>query len=470
MKAFTKTLYILLTIIFGISVTSCDDYLGILPKGAKIPTTLADFEALLRDESWCHKVDVTQANLLLNDRFITSFYQSYYPYWAANYNWDESADRITLNKSDETSYNYSYSSISTCNLIIENCPTATECTDKERNQLTAQAKVIKAMNYFNLINLYADTYEASNAASKPGVPYITSASISAPYQQLTVKEIYDHMLTDVNDAVQYLPDTSATALHPNKGTAYAFLARCYLQMSDYTNALTFAEKALAVNKQLFDWNAFYNLNKLKIENPSSYNTSTSPMNYSFVENYDFRHGGTTYSSRENSVTTERAARFEQGDAQFASRWKKITVGSDTYYKSILLGYYNYGGITTTEVYLIKAECMARAGKVQEALDLVNAVRIKRILPAYYVPATAGNATDALKLIIKTKSNALVMTLMPFADARRWNKETAFQQTFSKVVNGQTVTLLPGSHLWTMPFPKSAIENHGNGTLTQNVSK
>ena len=31
-------------------LTSCNDYLDIVPKGNKIPTTLADFEALLRDE------------------------------------------------------------------------------------------------------------------------------------------------------------------------------------------------------------------------------------------------------------------------------------------------------------------------------------------------------------------------------------------------------------------------------------
>lgn len=31
-------------------LSSCNDYLNIAPKGNKIPTTLADFEALLRDE------------------------------------------------------------------------------------------------------------------------------------------------------------------------------------------------------------------------------------------------------------------------------------------------------------------------------------------------------------------------------------------------------------------------------------
>lgn len=30
--------------------SSCNDYLNIAPKGNKIPTTLADFEALLRDQ------------------------------------------------------------------------------------------------------------------------------------------------------------------------------------------------------------------------------------------------------------------------------------------------------------------------------------------------------------------------------------------------------------------------------------
>ena len=37
-------------LVCGLVFSSCNDYLDIVPKGNKIPSTLADYEALLRDE------------------------------------------------------------------------------------------------------------------------------------------------------------------------------------------------------------------------------------------------------------------------------------------------------------------------------------------------------------------------------------------------------------------------------------
>lgn len=56
---------------------------------------------------------------------------------------------------------------------------------------------------------------------------------------------------------------------------------------------------------------------------------------------------------------ERAERFEEGDTRFLARWKQYSENQDIYYKGMCNGYFNYGGLTTTEAYLIKAECQAR---------------------------------------------------------------------------------------------------------------
>ena len=48
-----KIQYILVSIsllITGALFSSCNDFLDILPKGEKIPTTLADFDAFIRNE------------------------------------------------------------------------------------------------------------------------------------------------------------------------------------------------------------------------------------------------------------------------------------------------------------------------------------------------------------------------------------------------------------------------------------
>lgn len=453
-----------------ISFSGCKKFLEIVPKGVKIPTTLADYEAMIRDEYGNQRTTITQAILLLNDKFETTANLNYYPLYSANYFWNEQADRVALNNSDETTYYNAYTAISTSNLLIEHVKEATEGSDADKAQLIAQAKVLRALNYYVLANYYADTYEEANAASKLSVPLILSADINAPYKQVSIKDLYSFMLKDIDEAIPDLRATSATVLHPNLGAAHALKARIFLTMSKYQDALNAANEALKYNDKLFDWTQFYAAYKTQIEQPDVYNNAPSPMGFDFVENYYFRHGSSYTSGRESALRTDRATRFEAGDARFKSRWKLRTVAADTYFTSITIGFYNYGGLTTTEIYLIKAECQARLNDVPGAMTTLNAVRVKRIFPANYMALSASNTKDAVKLIQRTKGNELINSITTFADVRRLNKDLDYATTLSKTENGQSLSLSPSSHLWTMPFPYGAIKNPGNGTLTQNVAK
>lgn len=454
-------------------LTSCDSYLDIVPKGKRIPTSLSDFEAMLRAEYTIGQTPMTQSYYLLNDYYLSKQDIGSDTYQRANYMWDETADRVTLNNSDESAYYYLYGAISSCNLIIENVPSATDCTDEERNEVMAYAKVIRALCYFNLVNYYADTYESATANEKLGVPYITSADIDAAYTQPSIQTVYDNIIADVQDALNNgLPAEGMTIIHPNRGAAYALLARIYLQMQDYDNALSYADKALAENSELYDWNTFYDTYAAEIENPESYTSHPTPSDYSYVENYYFRcgYGSPNYSTRLMSMPVERGARFEDGDARFLSSWKLRTVNQDTYYYGTLSGYYNQGGLTTAEAYLIKAECQARNGNLSEAMQTLDKVRKTRLRPDKYTASTASTLAEAIEKIRRTKDNELIFSIVPFADARRFNAEGTYARTLTKEYEGKTYTLSPTSHLWTMPFPAGATQNPGNGTITQNVEK
>lgn len=456
-------------------LSSCTDYLNIAPKGNKIPTTLADFEALLRDQYTISRTPVTNALYLLNDVYLTNSQVNTPSLSQANYMWDESADRIMLNNADEGTYYVLYGAISSCNLIVENVPTATEATDAERNEVIAYAKVIRALCYDVLVNYYADTYDASTAAEKRSVPLITSADIDAPYTQVSIQAMYDFIIQDVKEAIEMgLPAQSMTAIHPNLGAGYALLARVYLQMQNYSEALRYADLALAQNDQLYDWNTFYEEHKATIEDPDNYDKIATPIQYDYVENYYLRLGEqSVYDSYEKDIPVERAERFEEGDARFLSRWKLKTDNNDTYYKALESGYFNHGGLTTCEVYLIKAECEARLAQgndYSEAMNTLNAVRITRIRPEVYRPAVASTLEEALSQIRRTKDNELIFSIVPFADARRYNQEGTYAHTLTKTYEGKEYTLSPTSHLWTMPFPAGALNNPGNGTIEQNVTK
>lgn len=152
------------------------------------------------------------------------------------------------------------------------------------------------------------------------------------------------------------------------------------------------------------------------------------------------------------------------------RWKYYDAGNEQYYRGMIRGQMNYEGMTTVEVYLIQAECLARQGKVAEAMEMLNKVRQTRILPEVYQPLTATTEAEAMPLIIRTKQNEMIMTSVPFCDARRLNAEGKYPVTLTKQVEGVERTLSPESHLWTFPIPLGAIGNSGNGTIHQNVGK
>jgi starch-binding outer membrane protein, SusD/RagB family len=464
---FTINIVLLLLVV---ALGSCKKYLDVVPKGSKIPTTLADFEALVRDEYQNHRAPVTQAVLLLNDRWESQANLNYYALWKPNYMWDESVNRINLNISDESVYYTAYGAISTFNLILQYAPAATDASDADKSTLMAQAKLGRAMHYFILANYYADTYEASNAASKLSVPLIEGADIDAPHKQVTIQEMYDYIINNVTEAIPDLPVKGATIVHGTKGAAYAFLARVYLQMSDYDKALSYANQALTQNDKLFDYNAYYQQYKAQIDQPNNYPSLPTPRGYDYIENYIMMHGEVIYSKREWNLRVDRAARFETGDASLLSRWKSRLVGAETYYYAITSGRFNEGGITTTEVYLIKAECLARKNDLTGAMDALNAVRVKRILPANYTALTAGSTAAAIDFIRRTKENETLFNIVAFGDMRRFNKDPLYQKTFTKTESGLTVSLKPASPMWTMPIPLGAIKNPGNGTIQQNVNQ
>lgn len=457
--------------------SSCNDFLGILPKGEKIPTTLADYEAFIRNGS-NHRCGFSQAMYLMNDFYISTNTLNTLSLDVINYNWMEDEDRIRENDSDEEAYYYSYSNIFYWNLMIRDVPEATECTEEERQELVAQAKVLRAMDYFNLLNYYADPYEESTAAEKLSVPLIISPDMGAASGQVTIDSLYEFILTDLTEALPYLPEESETVLHPTLGAGYAMLARVYLTMENYEDALTYAGLALEQNNALYDWRQYYEENREQLEDPEDYSTSCPAVGLDNVENYLFRYGTNNQinfgqSGSTNSLTTWRAAQFEEGDARFASKWKWRYMSPDTIYFGIRNDRFNGGGLSTPEMYYIQAECIARQGgqdNIDEAMDILNIVRQQRIFADDYQPLTATSVEEAVQLIIRDKANEYIQTPIPFWDARRLNLHPEYATTRTKTYNGQTLTLTPDSHLWTMPFPLGATSNPGNGTLQQNVER
>lgn len=462
----------------------CTEYLNEIPKGQAIPVTWNDFNNFLKNEYFDgYNSEMGQVYVLMNDVYRTPT-QLNTKLTSANYNWDESINRADENTSDYFLYTNNYSGVFYANLIIEEADKMTECTEEQRLMIKAQAHMLRAMFYFHVANYHADQYSAATV-DKPSIPLVTSSSVEAPSPQVTIGELYDFILDDLHASLEHLPLVGETYHHPTKVAGYGMLARVYLSMSDYENALKYADMALGMNDALFDWIAYYEADAARYAEPapgfpsSSYSTQCKPMAKTNPENYIFRYGSANdwsgISGKSMGIPLHRAARFEEGDARLRTHWKRryyANTNEDLYF-GIHGEMVNVGGITSPEMYYIKAECLARKGgasNINAAMDLLNTVRKTRIFPEFYADATASTTKEAVNKIIDEKANEYIQTMIPFWDLRRLNKDPEYARTLTKEVGGKTVSLKPDSHLWIMPFASRILLNPGNGTIVQNTPR
>ncbi len=74
---------------------------------------------------------------------------------------------------------------------------------------------------------------------------VTSSSVESPSPQVTIEKLYAFILDDLNKAVAALPEEGETRFHPTQAAGYGMLARVYLAMGNYEEALKNANAALA---------------------------------------------------------------------------------------------------------------------------------------------------------------------------------------------------------------------------------
>lgn len=165
------------------------------------------------------------------------------------------SDVWALNATNSTTavtnlWSYAYLTINRCNLFIDgmNAGGSALVGAETAAQYLAEAKLIRALSYYSLLQFYARPY-ADNKGNNPGLPLrLTgiSTSGSSALARSSVAEVYTQVLADLNEAEANLPAsyspaaTNTTRAHKN--TAIALKTRVYLSMQDYAKVVTEANK------------------------------------------------------------------------------------------------------------------------------------------------------------------------------------------------------------------------------------
>lgn len=141
-----------------------------------------------------------------------------------------------------------YGTINRCNVVISGLASSPVSGGLKRN-LIAEAKVVRALSYFMLMQLYARPFTDGNG-SKLGVilklqPETSSGDQNQP--RASAADVYAQILKDLNEAELDLPVTYGTnaAFNTNRAhrnTAIALKTRVYLNMGQWANVITEANK------------------------------------------------------------------------------------------------------------------------------------------------------------------------------------------------------------------------------------
>jgi hypothetical protein len=146
-----------------------------------------------------------------------------------------------------------YQTINACNVFLDGMDALGKKSvgDSLYSNYTAEAKVLRAVTYYSLLQLYAKPY-INGAGKNPGLPLRLKGNTGLADYNLarsTVETVYKQILADLNYAETNLPAKYATAAlnttRAQKNTAIAFKTRVYLSMGDYANVVAEANKIVS---------------------------------------------------------------------------------------------------------------------------------------------------------------------------------------------------------------------------------
>lgn len=450
------------------SFASCKKFLDIRPKGILIPQTAQEYENLLNGYGVIEGADYYPV-YMTDDAFLPDSASGELPGLstlrapARNLYTFQSA--IFGESEDDVLWEGSYTRLYYYNVLDKNVLTATNATEEQKQAIRAEALMGRAFEYLTLINAYAVHYDPQTMSTDPGVPLLLDEDINKKdLTRATVEEVYKQIETDLLEAAKYLPTTpKINAFRASLPGCHGLLARMYLCMGNYTEALKYANKVLEHNSFLLD------LKQYKVVNiHQRFGRTNVQEGTANAENIYIRWDRRTIGASGNIFGSKDLLGLfnKEKDQRFLLYFSNIPYGiSSDYYLWVPYLEANLA-IATPEMYLTAAECEARIGEPQRAMTLINNLRDKRIFDN--VPLTATSKDDALEKVLEERRRELAMTgCFRLTDLKRLNKDPRFAKTIKHNIFDAdkntlvTYTLLPNDPKYILPIPPRVLRFNPN---------
>lgn len=408
-----------------------------------VPATLNDFQLLMNNTYTFNLYRSYTQEVTADGHFISdAIFQGGGGNLFNIYTWSQTYPYLNV---DDWIKNYF--AIVTCNIALEGLAKIhpdNSADQRQWNDLRGEALFFRALSFFELSQIFAPTYDSVTAAKDMGIPIRLSSDVNLPSTRASVQQTYDQITGDLIAARSLLPLIPSYKSHPSSPAVDALLARVFLSMEKYTNAKQAADSCLAHYNSLMDYN-----------NDPDINISNTYPFTRFNKEVIF-HGAMLVSDGVFLMDTAFYHLYGPGDLR---KGLFYTFNPDSTIDFI--GSYDgdgqfFSGLATDEIYLIRAECEARAGDASSAMIDLNNLLTNRFI-AGTPPIMAPTADSALSLILTERKKELITRAQRWSDLRRLNRDPRFAITLQRTVLGVGYTLPPNDYRYTFPIPDDIIQ-------------
>lgn len=272
-------------------------------------------------------------------------------------------------------YRDAYIAIFRANVLISKVDEVPGVTAEFANQVKAEARFIRALNHYMVVRLFAQPYGFTSNNSHAGITLRLVAE-QTPLPRNTVAEVYQAIVEDLQFAEQNLTETNG--VYATKWSAVGLLAKVYLDMGQFNNALAKANEVIASGQ-------------FSLDNVDRFEYGGSTENLFFVTStpaINDRRGGGFSGSYRTDLPTAPALRtpktfFDLATADtndLRSQWFDVLFPGESN-QAYGVAKFNFEFLEVpvihyTEMKLIKAECLFEAGDQVGALAEINDLRAR----------------------------------------------------------------------------------------------
>ena len=370
----------ILIIVFFL-VYGCDNYLEVIPE-YKLPA-----ESATSHIDSLQKITVGAFNqlqsgnlygggLIANSELLSDNWNAS-PISDFSLNQLRTRDMNTYNGIANGLWSDGYRAINMANIVLEFLPIHEDQNQTLANILRGECLFIRAVCHFEMLRMFALPANYTYDNSHLGIPIRLSpgsANEEQNNQRSTVEEVYQQIIYDLEQSINFLPENKLSRV--SKWAAMAFLSKIYFQKNDFANCISWSDQI--INSGQFNLNSNVN----EIYNLSGWSFSDETIFQIINIPEDNSNGTLTGRLKSNSVTYSSSfsdAISNQDDLRNSNLYTFLSVPYLKKYSNTAM---NVTVIRLSEILLSRAECKLMLDYPHESVfEDLNLVRERAGLPS-----------------------------------------------------------------------------------------